>query len=90
MSSRTRPLTARISVETFDRLDRFVAKQAIPVRRTAVVEAALVKFLDEQEPAEHRHLTPGEQKAAQMALRRSARVVKQEPADQKPKARKGK
>lgn len=49
MSSKTRPLTARISVETFDRLDRFVAKQAIPIRRTAVVEAALTKFLDEQD-----------------------------------------
>lgn len=52
MSSRTRPLTARISVETFDRLDRFVAKQTIPIRRTAVVEAALREFLDRREASE--------------------------------------
>lgn len=58
MSSKTRPLTARIRVETFDRLDRFVAKQAIPIRRTAVVEAALAKFLDEQEAADQQPQRP--------------------------------
>lgn len=74
------PITTRLDPQLLDRLDRWIAKQSVKVSRTAVIEAALTKWLDEQEvdddhhPTKRtRHLTPEEQRATQRALRRSVK-----------------
>lgn len=48
------PVTVRLDPRLLERVERFMAKQKVRVSRTAVFEAALTKFLDEQEPADQK------------------------------------